>query len=240
MPLTFPNCASTNSGIKNGASDPASCRLLLLDDHSVILEGLESLLSHQSDFHVVGKVTSRTELLQWCEAGRADLLILDLLLEGENGFDLIKEVRLKRPALKILVFSMYSGSDLVSRALDAGASGYCVKGDDVSFLLEGARSVRDTRKPYLSPSAAKISGTRSEGLIDSTDLSTRELEVFRLVGEGMKTKEIAKALGVSVKTIESHRDNIKRKLHLEHSEKLQVAAALWRAQFFRVPPLEIP
>jgi len=207
--------------------------VLLLDDHLVILDGLAALLADQADMEVIGKLKTRQELFQGLEANPPDLLLLDLLLEGADGLDLIREVHVRYPAVKILVFSMCNSREIVRRSIRAGASGYCVKGDDVTHLLNGIRALRDGQRHFYGPGIEESSDNADLfGFVDVSKLSNRELDVFRRIGEGMKTKEIARILSVSIKTIESHRDNIKRKLTLDSAEKLQAAAAVWRSRCF--------
>lgn len=208
-------------------------QLLLLDDHLVILDGLEALLTEQPDMEVVGKISTREELFDSLAANTTDVLILDLLLVGADGLDLIREVHMRYPAVKVLVFSMCTSREIVRRAIRAGASGYCVKGDNVPHLLHGIRAIRDGHRTFYGPGIeANSDDAEIYGFVDVASLSNRELDVFRRIGEGMKTKDIAQMLSVSIKTIESHRDNIKRKLALDSAERLQAAAAVWRSRSF--------
>lgn len=209
-------------------------RILIVDDHPVVRCGLKEILSGESDLEICGEAASAKEGLAQVEELSPDLLIVDLSLRGgAGGFDLIKRVRKRWPETKMLVSSLHDEKLFAERALQAGAQGYIQKSEAADRIVFAVRQVL-SGKIYLSsdmtqrmleksaqvgPAAPQVQGIAA--------LSDRELEVFSLIGEALTTQGIAERLHLSVKTIESHRENIKRKLGLANTNELIRRAVEW-------------
>lgn len=200
---------------------------MLVEDHPVIRSGLNLLIGGTSEFRVVAETGASREVLTLARQHRPEVVLLDLMLDGADGLLLIKDIVGVVPDCRVLVFSMLSESVFAERALRAGAVGYLMKSAPEEEFLLALRNVRD-RRVYLSPrifvSVFRGALSRGSSAAGVSALSDRELHVFQLIGAGVRNKEIAQALGISVKTVESHRENIKSKLSLHDGVELGVAA----------------
>lgn len=211
-----------------------AARILVVDDHPIVRLGIRQMLSAEAGLEICGEADSAESAMQSLRRTGADLAIVDLSLAGKNGLELIREMRDAVPALLILVLSMHDESLFAERALRAGARGYITKQQAIGGLIGAIKDVLAGR--------IYVSQTVSNGLLERFggnrpfpggrlgNLTDRELQVFELVGRGSNTIEIAKTLGVSVKTIETYRSNIKIKLHLKDAADLVRAAATWIEQ----------
>ncbi|UJR85375.1 response regulator [Sandaracinus amylolyticus] len=199
-------------------------RLLLVDDHPIIRAALRAQLSVPGEFVVVGEASNARAALKLAEAHGVDVVLIDLELDREWGMDLLLVLKSRFPELRVLVFTAHDDPMLAQRAIDLGALGYVAKTDDVA-LVDALRAVA-RGEVYLGPSIAahlvRRWRTRSGQL-----LSDREVEIFRLIGRGHETKDIASVLGVSVKTVETHRARIRNKLGIRGVGELIVRAALF-------------
>ena len=211
---------------------PARRRIVIVDDHPVLRRGLAALIESEPDLAVCGEAATCREALEVIRESRPDLAIVDLALGEEDGLGLIKYLRARHPEIPALVLSMHDESVYAERALKAGAQGYVTKQQLDEALLTAIRRVLDGKR-YMSENvqarlAEKFVGGRS---LDTGSplaaLSDRELQVFRLIGQGRTTRQIAEALKLSVKTVESHREHIKRKLTLHSSAELAQRATQW-------------
>lgn len=206
-------------------------RLFLVDDHPLVREWLGQLLQAQADFDVVGQAEEPAAAIAAMTAAPPDVAIVDLSLRTGTGLELIKELRAKLPAVQIVVLSMHEELVQVERALRAGASGYVMKRESTTRIVEAIRSVRGgsiyANPEVLARLAERMVGRRSTppGSVDT--LSDRELEVFRRMGEGHATKRIAADLGVSMKTVQEYQARIKDKLGLKDASELLRAAVRW-------------
>lgn len=191
-------------------------RVLLVDDHIVLRDGLKSLLNNESDIEVIGDVGDGREAISVVESLRPDVILTDISMPGLNGIESVRMLRHEHPTLKIIILSMHSGQEYVLQSLQAGANGYIVKQADASEVLAAIRSVM-AGGAYLSPTISKhliddyLSQTAEE--ISAPKLTTREREVAQLIAEGQSTREISETLTISVKTVETHRMNIMKKLN---------------------------
>lgn len=210
-----------------------SCkRILLIDEHSLVRRGLRSLIEQESDLCVCAEAENAAEGMEKVRAARPDLVILDLSLKNAGGADLIRTVRQERPEAAVLVVSFLDERLYAERSLRAGALGYVMKDARESILIEAIRRVLEGRI-YVSPSLNQyLLKNLSQGNSPSQEdtiqlLSDREFEVFRMIGEGQETKEIAESLCLSVKTVESYRIRIKSKMGIRGNMELIRTAVEW-------------
>ncbi len=207
-------------------------KVLIVDDHPVVRYGLLQMLSNEPDFEVCGEAASAQEALALVDQRQPDVAVVDISLNGTNGIELVKQIHAMRPEARILVSSMHDEKLFAERALRAGASGYISKQVAITEMVGAIRRVL-SGKVYLSPPmtervverAARLDSDASRSVIQR--LSDRELEVFSLLGDGLSTREVAQRLNLSVKTIETHRAQIKRKLGLRNSTELIQRAVEW-------------
>ncbi len=207
---------------------PARSKVLIVDDHPILRHGIAQMVAREDDMEVCGEAGSVPDALAFIAAHPVDLAIVDLSLDDRSGMELIRTVRQRYPQLRCLVLSMHDENLHAERALRAGARGYVMKQEATRKIIAALRRVRDGHI-YLSDAlgsqllqrlagtAAAAEGTPAQQL---SALSDRELEVLRLIGKGMKTGDIARALSRSVHTVEAHRANIKRKLALKNAGEL--------------------
>jgi DNA-binding NarL/FixJ family response regulator len=218
-------------------------RVLVVDDHPMMRGGLIHLLNRQIDLTCCGEAGSVAEAQDAVARLKPDVVIVDLLLKGGDGLELIKSLRSQVAGLRILVLSQFEAPHYVERALRAGALGYLVKDQAAHEVLSAIRTVlagevyltRALAARLLHTFVGTVPGTPRAGVELLTD---RELHVLHLLGAGMSTREIAAELSLSFKTIETHRENIKRKLGLHGATELLHYASAWgREQVSVVPPL---
>jgi two-component system, NarL family, response regulator NreC len=195
-------------------------RVVLVDDHDIVRQGLRSLLEMHTDIQVIGDVADGLEVLDLVERTRPDVLVVDLLLPGLSGLEVIRLVRQRLPMVRIVVLSMYSNVAHVAEALRSGAIAYVLKEEGIRELVIAVRTAAQNRHylaPQLDRSAIDEYLKRSTGVhADPFDtLTPREREVLALVAEGYTSAEIAARWVVSRRTVESHRSHMMRKLHLK-------------------------
>lgn len=196
--------------------------LFVADDHDLVRVGLVEYVGLSPDIEVVGEAASGDELLEKLQTTFADMLLLDLIMPGLCGTELISRVRSSYPGMRILVLSMHNETRVVMRALRAGASGFICKDCKPQILLEAIRKVSITGK-YLSPAMAEqiafFSGPIEQDPVELI-LSGRERQVFHLIVDGKKIQEIAKELAISDKTVSTHKYNMLNKLGLKSVAEL--------------------
>jgi DNA-binding NarL/FixJ family response regulator len=217
------------------SKDKASkrARILLVDDHPTAREGLAWRIGQEADLEVCGAAADLGEALRLLAETQPDLAVVDISLKNGNGIELIKRIKDRHDRVRTLVWSMHSESLYAERALRAGAMGYINKDQATEKIVEAIRCVLDG-KVWLSEALTarllqRTVGAGGEDLTRSplAALTDRELEVFRLIGQGVKTAEIAERLHLSVKTVETYRDRIRQKLDLDDGTKLAHYAAQW-------------
>lgn len=209
-------------------------RIFLVEDHPITREGLRSLIQAAPDLEVVGEAASGPDTLARIGEARPDLAIVDIAIDGSDGIELTKQLRSLYPDLKILTLSAYAERVYAERAIRAGARGYVAKQEAPETLLGAIRTVLDGRLHLSESVRDRVVGSylASEAPADSTvsDLTDRELEVFRYFGQGLTTVEVADAMMLSPKTVETHRVHIKQKLGLKTTNEFVQRATLWTAQ----------
>src|SRR5881296_2752136 len=219
---------STNENPKCDAPDAK--RIVIVDDHPLFRKGLEELIQSDDSFAVCGEAGNAAEAMDVIRKLSPELAIVDLSLPGANGIELIKNIRAEFPKLPILVLSMHDESLYALRALRAGAQGYVMKQEALENVINAIREVLAGR-PYLSHDmSAKLitnfaSGSNQANPTDK--LSDRELEILELFGKGRDVHEIARALHISAKTVETHRAHIKEKLNLKNARQVTRFAVQW-------------
>jgi DNA-binding NarL/FixJ family response regulator len=207
-------------------------RVLIVDDHPMMRQGLAQLIDNELDLKVVAEADTGGQGLDIVVAQKLDLALLDISLPDRNGLELIKDIRSLKPELPILIVSMHDEALYAERVLRAGARGYIMKQEGGKKLLQAIRQVL-TGQIYVSEKmSARIletfSGRKPEASASPVArLSDREFEVFQLIGQGKGTKEIAQHLNLSVKTVEVHRAKIKEKLSLLSATDLVRYAVRW-------------
>ncbi len=199
-------------------------KILIVDDHSMVREGLRLRISAFPDLEVCGEAVSEDEAMLLVKQTSPHLVIVDISLKGGHGIELIKRIKSSFPSIKMLVSSGFQESLYAERALRAGALGYLNKQDSGEKVIEAIRTVLRGER-YVSPEitqrlVSQALGTKSESK-DPIDLLTdRELEIFQMIGKGQTSSAIANDLLLSIHTIDTHRENIKRKLGLKNASEL--------------------
>jgi len=206
--------------------------VFVIDDHPIVREGLTQLINREPDLTVCGTAEDIYEALKAMQTLKPDIALADISLKGADGIELIKNLKIRMPALPVLVLSIHDESIYAPRALRAGARGFIMKQEATENVLLALRRVL-SGEIYLSKRMANkmlqqfvgAPGTAQKFSIDR--LSDRELEVFRLIGQGHGTRRIAEELRLSVKTVESYREHIKEKMTLSDASELVQHAIQW-------------
>ena len=204
---------------------------MVVDDHPIVRQGLALLINREADLVVCGEAEEAMGALHVLSSAHPDVLIVDISLNGPDGLDLLKSIRGTHPTLPVLILSMHDESLYAERALRAGANGYIMKQEATERVLVALRRILNG-EIYVSDRIANkllkhfITGS---GAVQSSiaDLSDRELEVFRLIGKGHGTRQIAEELHISIKTVESYQAHIKEKLSLRSARELIQHAMQW-------------
>ena len=206
-------------------------RVLVVDDHPVVREGLAMQIDTQSDMLICGEAENVPAALALLDSAKPDVAIVDISLKSDNGIDLIRRINFRNQGVRVLVLSMYPESLFGERALLAGAHGYISKGEATGRLLEGIRTVIAGEVYFSAELTERIaSGSVGAGDFESSPmerLSVRELQAFELMGQGMNTESIAARMHVSPKTVETYRARIKEKLGLKNVTELVQRATQW-------------
>lgn len=222
-----PHAGSTTMNI---TSKPPR-RILVVDDHPIVRLGVRQMIATEADLSVCCEADTAEAALQAIRRDQCDLAIVDLSLGTVSGLELIRQLHEAAPALPVLVLSMHDEALFAERALRAGARGYIMKKEAIGGLIGAVRQIL-AGKVYVSEQVSQrllgqLGGDVSAPVGRLGGLTDRELEVFELVGRGLSTADIAKRLGVSAKTIETYRSNIKTKLKLKDAKELLRYATSW-------------
>lgn len=195
---------------------PRPTRLLLVDDHPLVREGLKARLSTLPSLEVVGEAGDAQEAAAQVAATEPDLVLMDVGMKDVNGIELTRQLLAERPGLLVLVLSMYDNPEYVNRAMQAGARGYVLKDAPASDIIDAIAEVM-SGGTFLSSS---VSGRLFRSQTPRPVMSLRESEILAQLAKGRSSKQIAVELNLSVRTVESHRQNIKRKLNLDGQAEL--------------------
>jgi DNA-binding NarL/FixJ family response regulator len=199
----------------------AAFRILVADDHEVVRKGLITLLAGRSEWQVCGEACNGREAVDKARQLMPDLVIMDLSMPGLNGLEATRQIVRANPSTKVLILTLHDSEQVVREVLNAGARGFLMKSDPAFDMVAGVEALRRGKTYFTSKVASMVlegylkratGGT--SGTMERHQLTPREREVVQLLAEGSSTKEVAVALGVSVKTAETHRSNIMRKLQL--------------------------
>ena len=206
--------------------------VFLVDDHPIVRQGLTLLINQEADLVVCGEAQEMQSALRAIQSANPDILIVDLSLGGPDGLELLKNIRVVSPRLPVLILSMHDESIYAERALRAGANGYIMKQEATQKVLVALRRIL-SGEIYVSERIANnmlqhyVHGAKHTEHSSISELTDRELEVFRLIGEGHGTRQIAETLHLSVKTVESYQAHIKEKLSLRTARELVQHAVEW-------------
>jgi len=205
-------------------------KIVLAEDHTILRAGLRALLASRKDFEVVGEAENGREAVRIVDKHVPDLLIIDLSMPKLNGMEAIKEIKGRHPQVKIIVLTVHKSDEYIVASLDAGANGYILKDASHNELILAIEYVMDG-KVFLSPSISdKVmnaylemkKGNKPKSVLDL--LTTREIEILKLIAEGHKNKDIADHLCISSKTVEKHRSNLMEKLDIRNTAALTAYA----------------
>lgn len=200
-------------------------RILLVDDHELIVNGIINLLSPYPRFHVVAHIDDGLEVYNACRLHAPDIVVLDLGLPGINGLDLIPQLRRRLPQMAILAYTAHMEETMAIRTLSAGALGYVLKNSGRQVLLAALQSVA-VKKCYIDPALNREAiNTALRVKNDSTEILTpRERQILKLIADGFTNRLIGERLCISVKTVETHRLNVMRKLNVHKVTELLICA----------------
>lgn len=202
-------------------------KLVLVDDHEIVRDGIKSLLLNSDNIEIVGEAANVDELFNLLIAHRADIIIMDISLPGKSGIDITKELSTKYPDLKVLILSMFTEEEFIYNAIKAGAKGYLPKNSKQEDLLTAITAIQNGEE-FFSPLISKVlmnsyvKKIRNENNFenDQEKLSKREMEILQLVVEGFSNKEISEKLFISIRTVETHKTHVLQKLNLKSTVDL--------------------
>jgi two-component system NarL family response regulator len=209
-------------------SNPDRIRVLPVDDHRVVLEGLALLINRQADMEVVGSATTGEQAVELFRQHRPDITLMDLQLPTMSGIEAIQQICREAPEARIVVLTMHSGDEDICQALEAGAATYLLKDTLSEDLVRVIREVHGGERPIPSDVAARLEVRKTQ-----PSLTPRELDVVRLIAQGMRNKEIAVALGISEETAKVHVKNILAKLNV--SDRAAVIPVALRRGIIHIP-----
>jgi len=201
-------------------------RIVIVDDHAVVRRGVRALLESQPGWEVIAEATTGREAVDVARRLQPDIVVMDLSLPELNGLEATRQIRKETSRTEVLVLTMHHAEELARNVLQAGARGYVLKSDADDNLIAAIESLRQ-HKPFLTSAVTEFvlddflrHGNTNDEVATATLLTAREREIVQLLAEGKSNKDAATALGISVKTIEAHRANLMRKLHLRSVSEL--------------------
>ena len=211
-------------------------KILIVDDHPIVRQGLAELVNHENDLTVCGQAEDAHQAMKAIKELRPNMAVVDISLKETSGMELIKDINAQYPNLPVLALSMHDESLYAERALRAGAKGYVMKAEATEKVITAIREILNG-EIYVSDKMAakmvrKLVGGRTEISTSPIErLSDRELEVFHLIGKGYGTRQISERLHLSIKTIETYRAHIKEKLNLADAAELLQYAIQWVSSY---------
>jgi len=217
---------------KKAKANSHPARILIVDDHPLVRSGLSELISDEPTLEVCGEAAEAGEALQLVNSTKPDLVVVDISLKSGNGIELIKRIKSRQPKIKMLVSSMHDENLYAQRALNAGAMGYVNKQEATEKVVEAILHVL-RGEIFLSPAMRErllhrlVRDPNALNQSPVETLSDRELEVFQQIGTGLTTRQIAKEMHLSAKTIETYREHIKTKLSIDTAAELSRHAVQW-------------
>jgi len=199
-------------------------RILLVDDHTILREGVRTLLNTQEDMEVVGEAEDGEQAVNLVKKIRPDIVLMDIGLPGINGIEATKRIKRENPEVKVLVLSMHDNEEYIAPVFQAGASGYVLKRLASKELVSALRAVHQGHSilhPALTDTVFKNDSTHENlSALKEDGLTAREIEVLRLIAKGLTNQQIADELIISIKTVQAHRSNIMEKLDLHDRVEL--------------------
>ena len=211
-PMKHPSSQSTTP-----AKAKKIIRLLIVDDHPVVRKGIMASLSQEANIQIVGEAADGVQALKLARELKPDIMLTDIDLPEKNGLIVTETIRKEIPSIRVLILSMHTNTDYVLRIVQSGASGYVLKGGTTDDLLRAIETVNNG-EAFFSPEVARtalnqfVRGNSSGGSLST--LTAREREVLIQIADGLSNKEIASQLGVGVRTVETHRERIMKKLNI--------------------------
>ena len=206
-------------------------KVLVVDDHPIVREGLAQMINRESDLMVCGDAEDMQRAVQLMDTLKPDILIVDISLNGPDGLDLLKYIRARDPALPVLILSMHDEALYAERALRAGAKGYVMKRESTKSVITAIRRVLSGEvyisERVVSAMAKRMGSSRKAAAEPVERLSDRELEIFRLLGQGRTTSQIAEDLHLSLKTVQAYCARAKEKFGVNSLGELLRAAIRW-------------
>ena len=201
-------------------------RILIADDHAMVRDGVRNLVQQNRDLEIVGEASTGNETLDQFEKLNPDLVILDISMPGINGMDVSKTILALHPKANIVILSMYEDHDYISRCIEYGVKGYVVKNESGAELSNAIRAVLDG-KNYFSRQAQDIifkkfsqNVSRKKAADNNTNLTKREIEIIKLIAEGLTSQQMADKLFISHRTVETHRANLMKKMNVKNAVEL--------------------
>jgi DNA-binding NarL/FixJ family response regulator len=198
-----------------------TCNLLLVDDHSLIRAGVRALVMDIPGYAVIGEANDGAQVLEMVERLSPDIILLDISMKDVSGLEALKKLKVVHPQSKVLILSMHTDPALIMQALESGAHGYLLKDTTANELEHALEALRNNER-YLSPAIAhtvinqaliRVQKPHPEP-VETHNLTARQLEILRLIVRGKSTREIAHGLGLSIKTVETHRSQIMKRLQI--------------------------
>ena len=190
---------------------PSPIRIALVDDHSLVRDGIRALLAVMAPLEVVGEAENGAQAIEMVGRCQPDLLLVDISLSDMNGLELTRVLRSQHPALKVLVLSMYDNYEYVSESVRSGASGYVLKNAPSREIIAAIEAIASGGTFYSADIAQRLIADRNS----DNELTPRESQVLSKMAQGMNNKQMARELGISVRTVETHRLSIRRKLNID-------------------------
>jgi len=212
-------------------AEPARARVLIVDDHELMRDGLRIMLDQHPDLEYCGQAAEEGDAMRLVRKLHPDLAVIDIGLKSGDGISLIKQIKAYDPAVRVIVYSMHDEQLYGERALRAGANGYVDKQDPATEILQAILEVWAGKMHFSEELVARVMHRAQQGgdarISPIEALSDRELDLFRLIGQGTSTREIADKLCLSINTVNTYRERLKVKLNLASGVELTHQATAW-------------